>query len=198
MQNQYDLTALLRAIGVKGPEGFIELLGVMQPVLVVGDLSSMGPSVIPPMSVMGGFSFGLLGEQVVFQFTNQSKGGSFVRFNADSNGGTNEIVWAVVETPMVPTAPTALTNHRASHQRSLVVGTLSREAIAPLGQTTNPSLRGVSAGAPLMGAEVYVPLGSALLLLESVGGASSSLAVSTLWRDVPVPPGADAFTATLP
>lgn len=199
MQNQFDLSAALRGMGVKGPEGFLEILGVMQPVAIVADLAAMGPAVIPPMSVMGGSRDGILGEAPVFQLRNLAKGGSWCSFTADTNSNPNSVHWSILEAPLVLTAPTALTNVRSGHQPSLVTGESGTSVLPIVGLTLlDPVFSGFNRGTPFNVPQVYIPSGFTLAFTTELDGSSAFLFVSTLWRDVPVPPGSDALTATLP
>ena len=202
MRNQLDLTAFLRSIGVKGSEGSLDLLGVLQPSVIVADLSALASPILPPSSLMGGFQAGTVANVPVMSFTNLSKGGSWLRFGADTQAAINHLRFNVTDAPLVLPAPTLLVNIRTAHQPSLVVGVrdsiLRATADAAFNDDLHPTLMGAGfARGPVEPQPIYIPSGFTFEIAAKDNGAASQLIFSSLWQDVPVPPPADALTATL-
>lgn len=202
MPNQLDLSAALRAIGVKGAQGFLDLLRALQPTVQLADLSEMGPAILAPTSLMGTRRFGIALARPVIQMTTLAKGGSFVRFQVGADTDNAEISFNVVDLAVDPIPflnPTALRNIRVAHQPSVVTG-FSGTSLpsSPLLGEEAPNLAGLNRQVVLGGGWIYVPSGRTLALQSNTIGATSALLMVSQWRDVPVPPGADALTATLP
>lgn len=55
MRTSLNLSAIFRAIGVRDPRQALDLVDLVQPTVVVGDYSALGPAVLPPTSIFGGF-----------------------------------------------------------------------------------------------------------------------------------------------
>lgn len=204
MRTALDLSTALRALGVKGAEGLLDLLGVVQPVLLIGDVSRLSPPILPPTSWIGGQTFGTVLNVPIMQFRSLAKGGAWCRINVDTQSNGNNIRFNVTDNPVVVPAPVTMVNLRAAHQPSLVVGIkgsiVKAVADAAFNDDEHPNLRGDSFGraAPIAAQPVYVPSRQTLEIAAEDLGTLSVLVVSTLWEDVPSSPPADALTASLP
>jgi len=188
-ENEYDLTALLRGIGVKGTQGKLDLVELLQPTLQVGDLAAMGPAILPPMSAFGGQQGALLAEFSCFQLTISNKGGSYIQFTAFSTVN-NIISWEVLDVAL-PLSPSAtLVNVRLAHQASTVTAARGNNVGGLTLRQNRPQF--------LFGGvqTIFVEPGRFLF----VQGSSTNALISGqfLVQDVPVQLPPDAGTATLP
>lgn len=188
--NEFDLTAALRALGVKGNEGKLDLVELLQPTLQVGDISAMGPAILPPTSAIGGQQSGLAGSFAVIQITGSTKAGCFIQFDGFSSS-SNVVYWQVLDTPLALTGAIALDNVRIAHQASTASGQKGTSIPGfPIRNSKPQFLFGNSS--PV----IYVDPGRFLTITGSALGAL--LVASTVIQDVPVQTPPDAAAATLP
>ena len=187
-RTEFDLTALLRAIGVKQSEGKFDLVDLIQPTIQVGDLSAMGPAILPPSSVTGGSEVGVAANNTIFQITSQARGGSIVQ--AFVHQATNALIHYAVRTPLALTGPQTLLDFPTAHQSASYLAQ-SGQNVAGIGTTAVIPHR-VSGDIP----PLYVPRG--LALVAQAGTIATSLFFSAIVQDVPVDTPADALTASLP
>lgn len=189
MENQADLTAALRSLGVKGSEGYLDLLGLIQPTAQMLDLAAMGPAVLPPMSAFGARN-GIpgAGNHSTITLRSLSKGGSFIAFSGFSTSSVQQLFANILDTAPALVGPLPLTNVRIAHQPSNAVGEVGH-TVGPLwAHNESPLL-------PILSGTWYVSSGRALVIQ---GSANLTLMASFVVQDVPVPPPADALTAALP
>ncbi len=189
-ENEFDLTALLRAIGVKGAQGKLDLVELIQPTIQVGDLSAMSPAILPPSSSFGGFQAATAGEFTVFQIEPAHKGGSFVQWTINNNA-LEFTIWRTNAIPAVfDTGPTALDGQRTSHQPSTARVSRGASIVGDPGRNVHPNIQNRQSQL------IYLP--SDLFLIIESRAVAEAIYINADIQDVPVQLPPDAAAATLP
>jgi hypothetical protein len=129
VRTSLNLSGIFRAIGVRDPRQNLEVVEVVQPTLILGDYSKLGPSVLPPTSTFG--AVGAPGAAFSFAHVEAPPNGCWVRWsafvsNAAKDRQANSLVeWRVIPPGSEQTLAGLITweNFQIGHQPSAAVGT---------------------------------------------------------------------------
>lgn len=190
MKTDFDLSALLRALGVKSAEGKLDLLGLLQPTVTIADLTGMSPAVIPPTSAIGGRANPHAVNFSIIQITTAARGGAYVQFAAGPSPNTFAH-WVVVAVPFTLVGPDTLIPQRLGHQAATITGTRGSSVAGITG--IGPNFPQLAVG---VGHTIYLPRGFTFAM--SGQSANQQISLSAIVQDVPADVPADAAIASLP
>lgn len=194
MRSSLNLSGIFRAIGVRDSRQALDVVEVVQPTIILGDYSRLGPSVLPPTSEFGR-RFGAFGGNRAFLQVAAPPEGCEVIWSAaviNQTGGSRQpnslFEWRIVAVEDDFGTRVTLDNFQTGHQPSRAV-VITGEGNVPGGPGYWPT--GASGNGVLY--HTHVPGGWFLEVWTA--SADEGLAIALEIRDVVVQPLPDASLA---
>lgn len=183
-----NLHEWLRRVGVAHATEQLEYLNTVQPVEIVADASALTSPLLPPTAFAGGEHTNAGANFMAAQIHARAPGGIFLR--AALIGATGNFVWrfGLLPAPAALVAPLTAAIHVMTPPpvqpiRSVV--TFSEIAADPLG-VTGPTYVAPNRASLTLVDEIYVPSGSAFLMLNNAAGIGLNYGFHFTWQEIPV------------
>jgi len=127
VRTSLNLSGIFRAIGIRDNRQAVDTVDLLQPTVIMGDYSRLGPSVLPPISIFGGLRATFAGDHAYNVLEAPPEGciATWSAFVANQGGNArqaNEIFqFRLAEVPVSLTGINIWVNHRSGHQPSRAV-----------------------------------------------------------------------------
>lgn len=183
-EHTFNLQAFITEMGLKRVSEF-PIREVVQPVVTVGDFSSLTPAHVPPTAAFGRLIPAVIGQTCTVEVHSLGPGGTFILLFAGSAGtfyafGTGTVATAGLAATPIPQV--------LSDPLVPVVSTV-RDGTVVVPPVTNADRPVITGGQLLQGAPLFIPRG--LFFQASVVIANSLLNYAIIVSDVPASEGGD-------